>query len=480
MKQTEWKIIYTNYENVQKRAVDFLSKEAGRYLIREENIYRIHVLPCEKEGAAIPHSAMIVGLYHESETVRKYVKADEFPADGFLIKVIENPENTDGRLIILTANSAAELFYAAVSFIDDYIPEYSPWHGSNPMPQFIFDAPLHMQSYTERPANRTRSVFTWGHPINDYRAYIDNLARQKFNQVIIWNNYMPLNAKDVIEYAHAYGMEVLFGYAWGWTPGCSKIKDASEKRLKELKEEIIREYEENYAKIGCDGIYFQSFTERSDEYIDGRLIAEAVTTLVNDAAGTLFEQYSDIKLQFGLHAMSVKNHLDEIAKVDKRVEILWEDCGEFPYSYRSAVTDEKAFEETLAFTKKILHLRGNAPVGWVIKGVMMLDWTKFIYQSGPVVLGENAQSITDHDHRLRAHAWRLYSADWLRYGKYVAKTLQFIQENALGDVNMCLAGTFEGGIRLPQALCAQMFRHLDESYEETLQKVVRRNCITFA
>ena len=50
MKQTDWKIIYNNYQGLEKKAVDFLSKEAGKYLIRENDLYRLYVLPCEKEG----------------------------------------------------------------------------------------------------------------------------------------------------------------------------------------------------------------------------------------------------------------------------------------------------------------------------------------------------------------------------------------------------------------------------------------------
>ena len=40
-----------------------------------------------------------------------------------------------------------------------------------------------------------------------------------------------------------------------------------------------------------------------------------------------------------------------------------------------------------------------------------------------------------------------------------------------------MAGTFEGGIYLPQAIMAQMFRTLDEDYGETMKKVARRNYV---
>ena len=475
MKQTEWKIVYHKYEGMEKRAIELLSKEAGKYIIREEGVYTLYVLPCEKEGKAIEKNAIVVGLYDESETVQKYVQAEGIKENGFLVKVIKNPANEEGRIVIITARKETELFYGAVSFLDDYIPEYAPWHGAVRMPQIIFHEPLCECLYTESSAYPSRSVFTWGHPINDYRAYIENMARLKLNQLIIWNDYMPLNVEEIIDYAHSYGIEVIFGYAWGWKPGFGKnITDISDARLQELKAEIIAHYEENYAKINCDGIYFQSFTENEKEYVGDRLIAEAVRVLVNDTARALWEKYPNLKLQFGLHAISVKNHLDEIAKVDKRIEILWEDCGAFPYDYKSIVFSEEAFVQTLEFTKKILTLRGNAPVGLLFKGAMTLDWTRFVCQSGEFVLGDNALEITEHDKRMRQGAWKQFSAEWMQYGSYALRMLQFIKENALGEVNVCHAGAFDGGIYLPQALCAQMFRVTEGDYGEILKRVARR------
>ena len=476
MKQTDWKIVYKQYTGMQKKAIELLSKEAGKYLIRDEGVYTIYVLPCEKDGCKIDKNAIVVGLYNECETVQKYVQADEVPADSFLVKVIKNPDNEEGYIVIITAWEERELFYGAVSFLDDYIPEYPHWHGAVRMPQIIFDEPLVEISCTEKVNYKTRGVFTWGHPINDYRAYIENMARVKLNQLIIWNDYMPLNVEEIIDYAHAYGIEVIFGYAWGWKPGFGKdITDISDARLQQLKEESIAHYEENYAKTNCDGIYFQSFTESKDEYVGGRLIAEAVRVLVNDTANALWEKYPNLKLQFGLHAMSVKNHLDEIAKVDKRIEILWEDCGAFPFDYKPIIWSEEDFEQTLPFTKKILTLRGNAPTGLLFKGAMTLDWCKFVRQGGEFVLGGNATEIIEHDKRMRQGAWKTFSAEWMQYGGYALRMLQFIKENALGEVNICQAGNFDGGIYLPQALCAQMFRCEEKDYGETMKKVARRD-----
>ena len=57
MKQTDWKIIYSSYRGVAKRAIKLLSREVGRYVIREQGVYRIHVLPCEQEGVEVSKNA---------------------------------------------------------------------------------------------------------------------------------------------------------------------------------------------------------------------------------------------------------------------------------------------------------------------------------------------------------------------------------------------------------------------------------------
>ena len=130
--------------------------------------------------------------------------------------------------------------------------------------------------------------------------------------------------------------------------------------------------------------------------------------------------------------------------------------------------------------KKLLELRGGVGVGLVFKGVMMLDWQKFVYQSGPYVLGENSYRIAEHDRNVRTDAWRIYSANWMRYGHYVTRMQRFINENKTSQVNMCLAGTFDGGIYFPHAVCAQIFRSADEGYDETMRRVVNRNCVKFS
>ena len=121
MKQTDWKIIYTKYDGVLKRAIQLLSKEAGGYIIRESGVYTVYVLPCEKEGCSVSKNAFLVGCYSDSPKIKALVKKSEIPQGGYLVKVVKNPDDEDARLVILTAHDELSVFYAVVSFLDDYI-----------------------------------------------------------------------------------------------------------------------------------------------------------------------------------------------------------------------------------------------------------------------------------------------------------------------------------------------------------------------
>ncbi len=264
---------------------------------------------------------------------------------------------------------------------------------------------------------------------------------------------MPLNAKEILDYAHSYGIELLWGFAWGWKRSCQVTTE----EIDTLEEQILRRFETDYRDIACDGIYFQSFTERCDDSIEGRSIASRVTELVNRVSARLLEAYPGLHIQFGLHATSVKDHLYEIAQTDPRVEIVWEDCGEFPSGYTPQVKSEEAYLATEAFARDIVTLRPGAPVGYMFKGFATLDWHRFVHQAGPFVLGESAPEIIEHDRAVRSAIWRQLTAKWAVNGKYAQRMAKLLHEVAGENINMCMAANFDGGLWLPGAACAQMF-----------------------
>lgn len=477
MDKRNWQILYTSYSSMAKKAVELVYKEMGALLLRDKGRYTIHVLRCEKEENANPdQNTVVIGLYDSSALIQKYIGRAEIKAGGYLVKVMDDPECKARKLVLITANEPAALFYGAVDFVDDYFAFAAPVHGSVRLVDEIFDNPLPDYHRSSAPAIKTRSVFTWGHPINDYRGYIENMARLKLNQLIIWNDYVPINGADIVAYAHEFGIQVIWGFAWGWSRNCA---DAPLDSLDDLADSIITTYETQYKDTGADGIYFQSFTELDTDKIGNKLIAEAVTDLVNLVSGRLLDKYPKLHIQFGLHATSVKDHLGFIAKVDSRVEIMWEDCGAFPYGYDPFAKEKGEFEKALDFTDRILALRQEGGVSMLFKGFMTLDWVgdRFVHQAGPFILGMSDEKLIRHDREMLAPIWRQYQSAWLQNGEYAYKMAKHISQYGNQNVTVGMAGQFAGGIWLPEALCAQILWENDSSYATVFDKVTRRRVV---
>ena len=480
-----WKIIYNNFSNVEKRAVEFINKEVGRFLIRDEGVYSLYTLSIVKDTTVntVDGNAFIIGVYDKSALIQRFVAPNELENKGSLLKVIDNPDDENASLVIITARDDKDLFYCAASFVDRYMVKNAVNVGGLMFAKRIFTQKLVPDTIKLVPHARTRGIFAWGHPINDYRRFFYDIARIGLNQLILWNDFKPLNADEIVECAHSYGIELLWGFAWGWINGCEKIETIDDAYLKKLKGNVIRAFEENY--LGCgDGIYFQSFTERLDDNINGRSIADTVTDFVNDTAGELLKRYPDLKIQFGLHATSVKNRLEPISRVDKRVEIVWENGGVFPFDFGPVRIEnkelfEKQFEETLEFTDKILALRGaDAPTAIIFKGFMKLDWTRFVNQSGPHILGENHKDISLHDSKLRNDAWRCFAGDWIKNGHYAKRFTEHILEKTGYNINLCMAGLFDNSIYFPEAVCAELFYDPTEDYDDIMKRAIDKPCVT--
>lgn len=475
-----WKIVYTDFSGMERKAVELISKELGALVLREKGVYRINVLPIEKMGAPLDRNAVVVGLYSENELIRKYIKESDIPDNGYVIKVFDNPDDISLKLVLITANEKHNLFYGAVEFVDDYFVKAAPINvnGLRQVDEIFDKENIPDYFCASAPAIKTRAIFTWGHPINDYRHYIDNMARMKLNQLIIWNDFVPLNAKDIVEYAHSYGIQVIWGYAWGWTPHCQDI-DLNVDYMDELSDAVVEQYEREYRDIPGDGIYFQSFTELHEDYLGGLLVAEAVTDFVNKTAEKLLNKYPDLYIQFGLHAWSVENHLEFISKVDKRVEIMWEDCGAFPYDYEPAVASREEFDKAVELTDKIINLRNEGAKSVLFKGNMVLDWERFAHQSGPFIMGEASKSIIEHDIQMLKPIWRNFQSQWYKEGKYAFEMAKHIADKTNGEMTVGIAGQFAGGHWFSEALCAQILWECNGSYEEILDKVSKRRCIDF-
>ena len=482
-KQKSWQIVYSNFTGIQRRAIEFLNTELSKYLLRSAEACEYHTLPILKQAKnlSLDKNAIILSTYEDSLFLPRYIKKEEVPQDGYLLKVIDNPTSPQHSLVLITATKEQALFYGAVAFIDKYVALHGPFHNALYFSDKTFDEKMKPATITSSHKTKNRGVFAWGHPINDYRAYIKNMARLGLNRLILWNDFKPLNADEIVEYAHSYGIKVLWGFAWGWTSGHCDLESIDDEFLQSLKKQVICTFEQNYANLG-DGLYFQSFTERTDDKINGKSVASTVTRFVNDTASELLSKYPNLQLEFGLHAMSVKNSLNEIANIDKRVNIIWEDAGCFPYSYSPDFCDEEKFSKALEITKKFIELRGNdAPVGFMFKGFSTIDWSikPFSHQRGPFILGEASNELSLFDKKMRGSQWRNFSADWIKNGDYARRLADFINNQTNGNAQLYMAEIFDDNNVVPYAVCSEIFWNADRSYEQILNDTLKKNIVTF-
>ena len=107
---------------------------------------------------------------------------------------------------------------------------------SNRLTKGYFDTPFHEKlpvwSKISAPDVEDRGIWTWGHTIYDYRSFMDNMLRLKMNEIVVWNDYAPINAREIADYAHSLGMKLIWGFAWGWGVDCNTSAQLDEASLK--------------------------------------------------------------------------------------------------------------------------------------------------------------------------------------------------------------------------------------------------------
>lgn len=459
MKKTS--IIYEKAENqLQKKAIEILSKTiqeyTGAYPVcfmadekQEISDYRVFYLNTSKE------------LLHPEE---------------YAIKV------KNGNVYISGSDDLG-VVYGCIDFYNKYILKHEYPCDSEVFCINPFEGEFEDFEYSSYPAVKERGIWTWGHVIYDYKSFFENMLMLKMNTVTIWNDFAPVNGKEIVEYAHSCGIKVIWGYTWLWTTKCAEhIKESLEKAADGNYTEFIEKYEREYAHLGGDGIYFQSFTELKEDSIDGIVIAEAVTDFVNNASSHFFNKYPDLELQFGLHATSVKEKLEYIKKVDKRIRIVWEDAGSVPFSYLP--DDVRDFEETNKLSRRIATLRGTDDrFGVVTKGFTKLNWRIFEYATGAFHIGASTEFFKDNRVINKRKLWKYFQAYWLTNAPLAYQVIRTMTTAKKGD--LCITalvedGMFEKDIMFPVALYSEMLWDNKTDIDKMINDVALRNYVNFA
>lgn len=373
----------------------------------------------------------------------------------------------------------AGVLYGALAFYDEYLVRVEhPDDDRYVIDPFALESLPHFE-LTSAPETSERGLWSWGHVVYDYRGYLDHMMKLKLNRVILWNDHAPFNAADIVDYAHARNIKVYWGYAWLWD---TNFDTCDFEHPEKESEAILARYEKEYAHTGADGIYFQTFTELAKAFAGDVCIAEAAARFVNHTCALFYAKYPQIDILFGLHATSVRNHLSHIASVDKRVRIVWENCGSFPFSY--IPKDVEHFEETGAFVRQIAALRGaDDRFGVVTKGLVKLDWSQFEHPQGTQCIGVSSEEKQGERVRRKHKIWRYIQAYWLTYADKALETVRDMVEAKNGK--LCIYalvedGMFEKEILYPVALYAQMLWASSADLKEMMSVVAMREYVRFA
>ena len=380
-----WILVVDGYSNpIEKRAVDLLISGFGEY-------FGVIIPACDLSGVMNyeirDKNIVTIGFAASNRLISRCfddgLMEKPTAAEGYSVYIGESILRNDKQMIVIAGFDYNGLLYGVADFRNRYLGK-EVFHVEDHNDMFnenffsnLFKKPIKEWRVCEHPVIPTRAIWTWGHVVYDYRGFFENMAKIRLNEIVIWNDYPPINAGEIVECAHSYGIKVIWGFSWGWGLDCiNELNNINSVDFSTIKNKVISTYKDGYANTAADGIYFQSFTEMKQATVGDKCVAEIVTQLVNDIATELFELYPDLQIQFGLHATSVKDNLDYLKELDTRVRIVWEDCGAFPYAYKGLQTEN--FEQTRFFVKKLMDLRtGTEKFGAVFKGSLRKLSSKF-------------------------------------------------------------------------------------------------------
>ncbi len=493
MENNRWIVVYEKYCGLQKHALNLINQTVFDFYKDYISFYCAEDVVNE---LLKDNNLIIVGTKNNkiiSDLLLKNELEQPNSEQGYSIVIKDSPFNNDKQIIAICGEDERGVLYGSVDFINQYCGYLVYRNGKGDMEHASYFSSPFVEKIPEwkvvsSPSVLRRGIWTWGHCIYDYKAFFNNMVMLKLNEVVIWNDYAPINANEVVEYAHSLGIKVVWGFAWGWGVNCNVSMGMDDQSLQQLKASIIEKYENEYKNILGDGIYFQSCTELSKEYINGKLIAETVVNLVNDTASELLNRYPNLHIQFGLHSNSVKNRLEYIAKVDSRITIVWENCGAFPF-FSSTLDhhNEQDFEEvedTVGFTKQISTLRdADDQFGMVLKGICSLDWSDFHHQQPNLILGEKSKIFIENRTKQKHQILKLRQAIWVRHADYMQKIVKGIVDKRGGNIcvqSLVEDGMFESEIPLSSAIYAEILWDCKKESQDVVCEVLKYPCVICA
>lgn len=448
-----WSIQFGNAAGVQKFALHELHRQA--------QVFMPYVIQVSQAGA-LPQSehSLVIGTPQENPFIRQLVdtlsiRLPDSP-EGFVIQSCPAPWDARHRMVLIVANASPGVLHGVEAFNAWVLGRLA---AANLRSQKALRQAMDGIGdflITESPRVPARGIWTWGYVMYDYQRFLDQMARLRLNELVVWNDIPPLNSQDVIDYAHARGIRVILGFHWGWGTGYQLSNP--DDRL-QIEDHALRHYQEFIAPLQPDGIYFQTLTEHNQTAMGDRSVAAITCDLVNRVAARLFAITPELEIQFGLHATSIGEHFSDLAALDQRIMIVWEDAGALPYSYTPISKDRgRTTAQTVDYSQRLAGLRPGTTFGMVAKGWTALNWTGEFEHHPAYLLGIRSPGFIRRRFARRKRRWGLVNALWKRYYPKAMAFYRAVHATTGGRMNvqgLIEDGMLEESIPLSVALFAE-------------------------
>ncbi|MCQ2795958.1 MAG: hypothetical protein MJ213_01425 [Bacilli bacterium] len=483
MESLNW-ILLTNHKNKYSIGIKVFNEYFKRYIKTPLKIISNNELTDEIKN----NNSLIIIDDKDNLLIKEFINNNllDNPTkeQEYSFMVGKSPYNNEQRIIMVTGNDYNGVLYGVIDLINIYFGEKiftqsQCRYQSLLIYKFPFTNAMTPYKRHSSPNFLERGGWTWGMCIYDYKKYFINMLKMKLNLIVIWNDYVPRNAKEIIKFAHKCGIKVIFGFSWGWEDKNAIITDFSKEENKKIwADKIVNIYKEQYQPLNIDGIYFQTFTERKENIVNNQIVAKLATSWVNYIANELFKVEPNLRLQFGLHDTSIKNDTDYLKELDSRIEIIHEDCGSVPFNY--LVNENKDFNETMEFVKKMVNLRTNEKTGFVLKGFSTLDWDNFKHHDENLVIGHAPKAFIKEKMKAKEASWRLLQGLWMEGSKFTKDMLETIKNNNPSTSFQLLIedAPIDARVYYPIMLVAELLWDLDSTLEE-IQKRTANSPFTY-
>lgn len=411
------------------------------------------------------------------------IAGEEIPGgEGYLVQFKDHPYVFGRRMILIVSGTERGLMYGCADFAQRYLPQAAQAHQHNPDYYYFknpFEDGFEDVSFRSEPRLKERGLWTWGHVIYDYRAFFDNMARLKLNEITIWNDFAPVNEREVYACARERGIRVIWGLSLNWD---EREDISSEESLEKWAQTALKRCRKMKEKGILDGVYVQTFTETRDDQIGGKSIAENAVRWINRVYEVIAGEIPEIDFRWGLHASSVMGRPDAIEKVHESIRIIWEDAGQFPYNYVPE-TDLPGFEDASAATEKIVRIRGGRGAGATLKGLCCLDWKTFKHQEGPVQIGCASRAQMESLLIQKKRVWKYVQSHWLVNAEACRAVVEQYAEATGGCAALCGLvedSLFEMKMWFPVALFAEILWDCEKPACELIRETAQRTGVEFA